>query len=139
MTDTHVSRFQEHELETIRTMARGAEDCPVLMLNQNRYTSAAGYPDGDEYRTYMSVLAETIARVDGKILWQTTVHGQPIGCAHDLIHEILAIWYPSHKAFVGLAKAEGAEEMLSRRLLCVEHAVLHRCPGDQYPLRSELG
>ena len=138
MTETHVSRFQEHELESIRAIAASAEDRPVLMLNENRYTLAAGYPDGDEYQAYMSVLAETVARVGGKVLWQTNVHGQPVGCEHDVIHEILAIWYPSHKAFVGLAKAEGAEEMLRRRLLCVAHAVLHRCPGDQYPLQPEL-
>ena len=36
----------EKELEVIRAIAGTAEDRPVTMLNLNRYTTEAGYPDG---------------------------------------------------------------------------------------------
>jgi uncharacterized protein (DUF1330 family) len=126
---------QEHEVEAIKAVAGGGDDPPVLMLNLNRYGREAGYPDGEDYRAYIASLEETIARVGAKVLWRTHVHGQPVGCEHDLIHEILAIWYPSHEAFLGIFKVEGTEEMMRRRQVCVEHAILHRCPGDAYPLQ----
>ena len=135
MPSTHVMQFQSEELRQIKSIAGSEADCAVLMLNQNRYHPAAGFPHGEEYQAYMRVLASTVAQAGGQVLWRTPVHGQPLGCEHDFIHEILAIWYPSYAAFVSLAKAEGAKDMLRRRERCVAHAVLHRCPGDSYPLQ----
>jgi hypothetical protein len=37
------------EIARIRAIAESSNDRPVLMLNLNRYTSDAGYPDGDTY------------------------------------------------------------------------------------------
>ena len=63
------------------------------------YTAAAGFPDGSEYKTYMAELEKSVGRVGGKVLWRTPVSGQPVGCEHDGIDEILAVWYLSHASF----------------------------------------
>ncbi|MFT4561183.1 MAG: hypothetical protein ACI9BW_000923 [Gammaproteobacteria bacterium] len=135
MLENHVMNIQEHELEIIRSVAASASDHALLMLNQNLYSNEAGFPDGQAYLAYMAILHSTVEKVGGKVLWRTIVAGQPIGCAHDKIHEILAIWYPSHGSFLQLAKAEGAAEMLARRKDCVANAVIHRSRGDAYPLQ----
>jgi hypothetical protein len=137
MTETHVMRFQSEELEAIRSIAHGSKDSPVLMLNQNRYSVMAQYPNGAEYRAYMAILQQTVERVGGQVLWRAHVDGQPIGCEHDGVHEILAIWYPSHAAFLTLSKAPGADEMLRLRKVCVDHAILHRCRGEQFPMQPQ--
>jgi hypothetical protein len=38
-----------------------------------------------------------------------------------------------HKIFLDLYKAPGAAENFRLKGLCVEYAVIHRCPGDQPP------
>lgn len=122
----------ESEFETIRAIAQGGRDQPVLMLNLNRYSADAGFPDGDNYHKYMSVLEALLVRVGAKILWRTPVYGQPVG--EQPIDEILAAWYPTHQAFVELPDAPGARENFRLRRMCVEYAVIHRCCGDQSPL-----
>ena len=48
MTDTHVMRIQQHEVDAIKApLARTIP--PILMLNQNRYTASAGYAPSSEY------------------------------------------------------------------------------------------
>ena len=121
-------------LKAIREVAESDSDVPVMMLNLNRYTEAASYPEGEAYQSYMAVLEKTVGRTGGKVLWRTPVQSQPIGCEHDRVDEILAVWYPSHAAFLSLLTLDGAEELWSRREECVANAVIHRCPGDQYPL-----
>ena len=122
----------ESELEAIRVIADGGSDGSVLMLNLNRYFEDAGYPDGGNYQKYMSVLEDLLRRVGAKILWRTRVFGQPVG--EQPIDEILAAWYPSHRAFLELPDAPGAAENFRLRRMCVEYAVIHRCLGDQNPL-----
>ena len=122
----------EDELEKIKAVAGTAEDGPVLMLNLNRYTEATAYPDGDLYRRYMTVLHDLLPKVGGKILWHSDVFGQAAG-AQD-IDEILAVWYPSHQAFLGMPKVPGEAENYELRRECVADAVIHRCPGGQAPL-----
>jgi|TARA_B100000315_G_scaffold7315_1_gene7310 hypothetical protein len=123
------------DIGSIRAIAESGHDVPILMLNLNRYTSAAAYPNGEEYQTYVAVMIATIDRVGGRVLWRTPVHGQPIGCEHDRVDEILAVWYPSHAAFLDLHALEGAEDLWRRRARCVANAVIHRCPGDGYSLQ----
>lgn len=67
----NVGRRNESELEAIRAVARSGDDKPVLMLNLNRYAEGAGYPQGDLYRRYMSVLEVLLPRVGAEILWRT--------------------------------------------------------------------
>ena len=69
------------------------------MLNLNHYAAAAGFPYGSEYKTYMAELEKSVGRVGGKVLWRTPVSGQPVGCEHDGVDAILAVWYPSHASF----------------------------------------
>lgn len=130
----NVGRRNESELEAIRAVARSGDDKPVLMLNLNRYAEGAGYPQGDLYRRYMSVLEVLLPRVGAEILWRTPVFGQPVG--EQPIDEILAAWYPTHQAFLDLPDAPGAEENFRLRRECVEYAVIHRCLGDRNPLRG---
>ncbi len=123
------------ELKLIRKIAESDRDGPVLMLNQNRYAPAAGYPDGQLYRDYMKALHGLLPKVGGKILWQIPVYGQPVG--EQALHEILAAWYPTHKAFIALREQVGAEESFRLRALAVEYAVIHRCPAGVIPMATQ--
>ena len=130
---TPVDRASE-EMEAIRTVAASPADCPVLMLNLNRYHPEAEFPNGAPYLEYMRVLDALLPQVGGRILWRRRVAGQPVG--HQPIDEILAAWYPTHQAFLDLPAAPGGRENFRLRRLCVEHAVIHRCPleiGESLP------
>ncbi len=132
MTDHHINRVPS-EIDAITAITVSGHDAPVLMLNLNRYTTAAAYPQGEDYRTYMAKIEESVGRVGGKVLWRTPVSGQPVGCEHDGVDEILAVWYPSHTAFLRLRTQN--EDLFRLRELCVANSVIHRCPGDRYPLQ----
>ena len=134
MTDHHINRVPS-EIDAITAITVSGHDAPVLMLNLNRYTTAAAYPQGEDYRTYMAKIEESVGRVGGKVLWRTPVSGQPVGCEHDGVDEILAVWYPSHTAFLRLRTVEGAKDLYRRRERCVANSVIHRCPGDRFPLQ----
>ena len=131
MADSN-TRGNESELQAINMIAEGGNDKPVLMLNLNRYSRDAGFPGGELYLSYMAVLDELLPRVGAKVLWRAPVFGQPVG--NQPIDEILAAWYPTHEAFIRLPDAPGAVENFRLRRLCVEYAVIHRCPGDRAPL-----
>ena len=120
------------EIAVIRTIAESGNDRPVLMLNLNRYSTEANFPDGELYRQHMAVLERFVPVVGAKILWRHPIHGQVTGAQP--IHEALAAWYPSHQAFLDLPKAPGADENYRLRALAVEKAVIHRMPGDAFPL-----
>lgn len=133
MTDDHV-RADREAMERVTSQAAGADE-PVLMLNLNRYSDAAGFPDGDEYRLYMSRLEHSVGAGGGAVLWRTPVTDAVIGCDHDAYDEILAVWYPSHTAFLELPGADGAELMFSSRRTCVVNATILALPADRDPLR----
>ena len=118
------------EFSEINKIAASAEDRAVLMLNLNRYVRKAAYPDGELYMNYMRALNELLEQLGGRILWQMPSFGQPLG--GEKLDEIIAIWYPSHKAFLKLREMPGSTENFKLRGMCVEYAVLHRCPGDMF-------
>ena len=118
------------EFSEINKIAASAEDRAVLMLNLNRYVRKAAYPDGELYMNYMRALNELLEQLGGRILWQMPSFGQPLG--GEKLDEIIAIWYPSHKAFLQLREMPGSTENFKLRGMCVEYAVLHRCPGDMF-------
>jgi len=126
----HLAR-KESELEIIRAIAAGDEDGPVLMLNMNRYTPEAGFPDTGLHRAYINGLEWFLATVGARILWRHPVRGQVVG--ERPVDEILAAWYPSHQAFLDLAGAPGAAENYRLRAECVADAVIHRCAGNASP------
>lgn len=119
----------------VRSIAGSSADRPVLMLNLNRYTAAAGFPDGEAYRTYMRDLDHAVGAAGGRVLWRSPTLGVVVGCGHDAYDEILAVWYPSHAAFVALGEADGADAMFAGRRTCVEHATILSLPADRDPLR----
>ncbi len=121
----------DDEIAVIRDIAKSGNDSPILMLNLNRYSVEAGFPNGELYTSYISGLERFVPAVGAKILWRRSVLGQPIG--DQKLHEALAAWYPSHQAFLDLFKAPGSEENFRLRGLAVEYAVIHRFAGDVPP------
>ncbi|MDD9929488.1 MAG: hypothetical protein OXR03_26980 [Rhodospirillaceae bacterium] len=120
------------ELEKIKAVAGTDADGPIVMLNLNRYKDAAGFPDGALYRRYRAALDALLPQVGGKILWHAPAWGQAAGT--QAIDEVLAVWYPSHQAFLDMPQQPGAEENYRLRQDCVAEATIHRCPGDRAPL-----
>tara|TARA_B100001287_G_scaffold252850_1_gene235082 strand:- start:216 stop:608 length:393 start_codon:yes stop_codon:yes gene_type:complete len=120
----------EEDVSIIRSIAESDMDRPVLMLNLNRYFESLSFPGGKLYKSYMGVVSKLLESLGGKILWQMPSYGQPLG--GEKLHEIIAIWYPSHKAFLSLRTMPLSEENFKLRGMCVEHAVLHRCPGNVF-------
>ena len=121
-------RRNDGDMAKIKAIAASGADRPVMMLNLNRYAPGSGFPDGGLYTEYMNALVRLLPEVGGRILWRSPVHGQIVG--EQAIDEVLAVWYPSHAAFVALPKAPGAEENFRLRTECVAYAVIHRCDGD---------
>lgn len=125
-------RRSEKDLARVREIAASGSDRPVLMVNMNRYKAEAGYPDGALYQAYRAALARLLPRVGAKVLWESPVHGQMVG---DMaVHEVLAVWYPSHQAFLDMPGAEGAEENYRLRAEVVDQALIQRCDGETPPL-----
>ena len=131
----YVNKRNDAEIQIMREIAMGGNDHPVLMLNLNYYSVEAAFPDGALYKNYMKVLERFLPVVGAKILWRHPILGQATGTQY--LHEILAVWYPSHKAFLDLPDAPGAEENFRLRGLAVEHAVIHRVSGEVYPFAPE--
>ena len=84
----------------MQAVAQTKDDPPVFMLNLNKYSTAANFPNGALYVDYMQSINRLVAEVEGKILWQTPVNGQVVGSQD--IDEVLGVWYPSHKAFLDI-------------------------------------
>lgn len=132
MAESHVSSADRQAFDELKKIAAG-DDPPVLMLNENRYTAEAGFPDGEPYASYMAWLEHAVADTGGQVLWRSPVRTQVVGCEHERYDEILAVWYPSHSAFLNLRSADGAEQMFEGRAACVEHAMVIALPGDRAP------
>jgi len=128
---SYVNKRNDAEIQVMRQIAAGGNDRPVLMLNLNYYSAEADFPNGTLYQSYMAVLERFLPAVGAKVLWRHPILGQATGTQN--LHEILAAWYPSHKAFLDLPDAQGAEENFRLRALAVERAVIHRVSGEVYP------
>ena len=126
----HLQRNRD-DFDIVRQIAESGQDRPVLMLNINRYTADAGFPEGELYKQYMTGLGPFLEGAGAKLLWRFPVLGQAVG--DQRVDEVLAAWYPGHSAFLHLYDAPGAAENFRLKGLCVEYAVIHRCPGDRPP------
>ncbi len=127
------------------TAAIGAEDpSPVVMLNLNRYRDRAQYPAGtadadadvsgrEAYLRYGAVAYAAIKSVGGEILWAADAAETVIGCDHDTYDEVVAVWYPSRAAFLGLVEYPGYLEAHAHRDAAIEQAVLIATKGDPEP------
>ena len=116
------------EIENFKRISKSSADTSVFMLNLNRYSEEAGYPEGTLYKNYMSILEKLLLEVGGKVLWRTNVQSQVVG--NQKIDEALGIWYPSHKSFMQLMNAPSSKENMRLRGLAVAYADLHKC--DDY-------
>ena len=125
------------------------DDSPVVMLNLNRYHDRAVYPAGtpdsdvsgrEAYLRYGVVAFAAIDSVGGKILWATDAAETVIGCDHDDYDEVVAVWYPSRNAFLGLAGYPGYMEAHLHRDAAIEQAMLIATQGEPNPgLTSPFG
>ena len=118
----------------LASIATRADDGPLVALNLNRYRRRAAYPagtpDGDvsgreAYMRYGIVAFAAIAATGGRILWIADAEEVAIGCGHDRYDEVVAVWYPSRRAFLGLDDYPGYHEAFElHRRASVEHASL---------------
>ncbi len=118
-TAKQISRLQE--------LAEGSEDKPLVMLNINKYRPEVNFPVGETYNSYMDAITRSVEAIGGSVLWRVEVQGSVVG-SFDGFHEVLAVWYPNHQAFLDLPNAEGAKEMFRYRRICVEEAHILELP-----------
>lgn len=121
-----------HQLLTAIGEGRGDE--PVVMLNLNRYRDVPEYADGRDvtgltgrhaYLQYGIVAKAAIEAGGGRILWAADAAGLPlIGCDHDRYDEVVAVWYPSLRDFLGLEDFPGYRDALEHRDAAIEQAAL---------------
>ena len=126
--------FNASEMQRVHEIADSGKDEPVLMLNLNLYAADADFPNGGLYQRYMAALAKLLSEVGAEVLWRHNVSGQIAGSQR--VHEVLAIWYPSHRAFIELRNAPGAAKNFELRALAVENGVIHRLSGFVHPSKS---
>lgn len=128
---------------TLAALAASGDDGPVVMLNLNRYRDRAEYPPGtpdadvsgrEAYLRYGTVAIEAIAATGGRILWSTDAAEVVIGCDHDRYDEVVAVWYPSRAAFLGLTRHPGYLEALAHRDAALEQASLIATRGASDPV-----
>jgi uncharacterized protein (DUF1330 family) len=117
----------ERQLAEVSSVAGSADDGPVVMLNLNRYR------DRDAYYRYAAVAARVLERVGGKVLWQAQSQGTVIGDQSDLYDEVIAVWYPSHEAFIALATDPEVLTARADRAAGLERAALIRCAAAAEP------
>ena len=104
------------------------------MLNINRYKAEVNFPDGETYGAYMSAIEHSVGAIGGSVLWRAPIEGSVVG-ELDEFDEVLAVWYPSHKAFLDLPDADGAREMFRYRRACVEKAHIVELSDQSLSLR----
>ena len=112
-------------IKQMQAVAQTKDDAPVFMLNLNKYSTAANFPNGALYMDYMQSINRLVAEVEGKILWQTPVNGQVVGSQD--IDEVLGVWYPSHKAFLDIRNVPSSAKNMELRNKAVQSANLHWC------------
>lgn len=125
------------DFAVVRQIAESGNNHPVLMLNMNRYTPESGFPDHSAYYDYISTLGPFLEGAGARLLRRFPVFGQAVG--DQKIDEILACWYLLHWNFLELYGAPGAVKNFRRKGVCVEYAVIHRCPGDRSPFAPSHG
>lgn len=119
---------------TLQALGRRDPDGPFVALNLNRYRRRAAYPPGtadadvsgrSAYLRYGIVAFAAIESTGGRILWAANAEDVVIGCEHDRFDEVVAVWYPSRRAFLALEEYPGYREAFElHRRASVEHAVL---------------
>jgi uncharacterized protein (DUF1330 family) len=129
----------EEQIAALGALAGTPADGPLVMLNLNRYRERAAYvgepPGGgspdvsghEAYQRYGITALKVLARVGGEILWSTRATMTVVGDETDRCDEVLAVRYPSAKAFLALALDEELAEALPHREAALERAAIIRC------------
>lgn len=113
------------EIEAIRKVA-SAEDGPVLMLNLNAYQQDCGFPDSGDYADYIAQLEKGLSTIGARVLLRERICGQVVG-EKQIWEEMLAIWYPSHSAFLSMLNISSVPKWSELREKCVRAANIFRC------------
>ena len=71
------NKGNEAELYIIREIAESGDDCPVLMLNLNKYNDEVGLRM-DHLKRYINVLEDLLPRVGGRIVWRSASLGRAV-------------------------------------------------------------
>jgi len=118
----------------LKSLADRPGDEPMVALNLNRYRKRAAYPAGTAdadvsgrtaYARYGMIAMQAIVATGGRILWAANAAEVAIGCEHDRYDEVVAVWYPSRAAFLGLERFPGYREAMElHRRAAIEHATL---------------
>jgi len=130
---------RQDQLAAAAAIAGTDADGPLVMLNLNlyreraRYTSdppGGGSPDvtgREAYERYGEVALEVLTRLGGEIRWHTTAKMTVIGDDSDIYDEVIAVRYPSAKAFLELALHPEIGAALAHRDAGLERAALLWC------------
>ena len=123
----------QKDRDEMEIIAKSNDDYPVLMINQNRYLDGE-FPNGDLYLKWRSVNKKMISDVKGKVIWSLKVEAPHLINGNlEPIEEILAYWYPSHKAFLEMINSQHRKDNFELRKKLISYAVIHRCDGRNVP------
>ena len=123
-----IPNINKQSFDEVYKIANSGDDRPVLMLNLNTYFHGQSTMSSDAYAAYNSAVEAILREVKGKILWRSPVYGQPVGKQN--VDEVMAVWYPSHQAFVDIKDAPSSARFAEAKNKVVKHAVIHR--SDPY-------
>ena len=123
-----VPNINPQAFDKVSKIASSCDDRPVFMLNLNTYFHGQSTMSSDAYKDYNTAVDAILREVEGKILWRSPVYGQPVG--KQIVDEVLAIWYPSHQAFVNIKDAPSSARFAEAKNKVVKHAIIHR--SDPY-------
>ena len=127
------------QLEAIAAAANGPDDGPIVMLNMNRYRERAAYegevPGGadpdvggrEAYARYGQVAMAMLGRLGARILWHAGAEMTVIGEPDERYDEVIAVWYPSHAAFLELTVDPEVVPALAHRTAGLERATIICC------------
>lgn len=127
-----VPNINSQAFDKVSEIASSSDDRPVLMLNLNTYFHGQSTMASDAYKDSNVAVDAILREVEGKILWRSAVHGQPVGKQN--VDEILAIWYPSHQTFVNIKDAPSSARFAEAKNRVVKHAIIHR--SDPYTVEG---
>ena len=89
MSDSELPNVNFATIDRMQEAAKNPNAGPVFMLNLNKYSIVAGFPDGALYKEYVQSINRLVSEVEGKILWRTQVNGQVVGSQD--IYEVLGV------------------------------------------------
>jgi uncharacterized protein (DUF1330 family) len=116
------------QIAEMQAIAEGPDDGPLVMLNLNRYR------DPEAYARYGEVAQRVLERLGGRILWHASVKGTVIGEGEERFDDLIAVWYPSARAFLQLVAHPEILEARTDRLEGLERAALLRCDAAVEPV-----